>query len=91
MPLYEPLARGPYVDPFRSETIVQALVTVITNAAGLPLVVRSFRNGDHHAGVVGGATALFSAMYHLADTLNAKLFSMTPGNWCAGGVARAPH
>eukprot|EP00698_Gefionella_okellyi_P006237 TRINITY_DN15631_c0_g1_i1.p1 TRINITY_DN15631_c0_g1~~TRINITY_DN15631_c0_g1_i1.p1 ORF type:complete len:239 (-),score=16.80 TRINITY_DN15631_c0_g1_i1:235-951(-) len=79
--LYYPLERGDYKDPFDPEVQVQIAVTVITNFVGLPLAWLHFKNQSYHYGFVCFMTSLCSAIYHAADSLNANLFCMTPGNW----------
>jgi len=81
MPLIEYLGKGPIVDPADPEVIIQMVATVLTNFICLPLSVKSWKAKDYFSAIIGLGTATFSAMYHLADTLNVRLFFMTPGNW----------
>ena len=81
MPFYQPLPTGPVVDPLSSEVVIQIVLTVVTNFIGLPLSIKCFKIKEYFGGIIGLSTAFFSAMYHLADTLNARVGWMTPGNW----------
>ena len=57
------------------------LTTVATNLAFVPAFVRCVRRGLAFEAVLGLATAVTSALYHVGDTTNRRFWGMNPGQW----------
>mmetsp|Transcript_3377 Transcript_3377/g.9841 ORF Transcript_3377/g.9841 Transcript_3377/m.9841 type:complete len:248 (-) Transcript_3377:324-1067(-) len=55
--------------------------TVATNLCFIPAIRRCFQRGLAFEGVLGTATAVSSALYHLGDTANRQVLGMNPGQW----------
>ena len=70
--------------PFKEwdrEVWLMWVLTVLTNASGLPASAFAFSLGEGYVGVVGVLTVLFSTMYHLADTADRTVLGLSEGSW----------
>jgi hypothetical protein len=70
--------------PFKEwdrEVWLMWVVTVLTNASGLPASAFAFSLGEGYVGVVGVLTVVFSTMYHLADTADRTVLGLSEGSW----------
>lgn len=68
--------------PLQDPTVQWMLVTtVLTNLAFLPAFIRCVRRGMAFEAVLGFATAVTSALYHVGDTTNRRFWGMNPGQW----------
>jgi len=57
------------------------LITVFTNASGIPAILYSWRIDSPFSTVIGFFTCLFSTLYHLGDTIDDRFGGMNEGNW----------
>jgi len=58
-----------------------AVITVLTNASGIPVAIFTWRTGTICPAVIAIGTMAFSTLYHLADTIDNTVLGMTEGNW----------
>ncbi|KNC46015.1 uncharacterized protein AMSG_00133 [Thecamonas trahens ATCC 50062] len=60
---------------------LQVVASVLTNAAGLPMVVYLIVRAQSAWAWILVWTAITSGLYHCADTVQAVLFGLSPGQW----------
>jgi len=59
----------------------QIFITVFTNLFLIPLVIQMWRVKKYYSSIIAASTMITSMMYHLGDSLHARLFWMNPGQW----------